>query len=137
MPEVPVSPIVGDVLDARAQADVETIALVGYVGVGIGDPPDVRLYPDADFARWMDIPQAKVVTSAPLSTFGSGRLQRTVVWVHAEFILEPVFNEGAVDFTDAFVSSEISTWQLLPATRLVAAQMLDLLPSLDHDPRST
>ena len=136
MPEVPVSPIVGEVLNTRDEVEGrEAIALVGYVGVGSirdGESPDVRLYPDADFARWMDIPQDMVVTSAPLTTFGSGRLQRTMVWVDAEF-----FTEEAVDFTGTFARSEISTWPLIPATRLVAAQMLDLLPDSAHDPRSS
>jgi hypothetical protein len=111
------------------------LALVGFVGPGNGT--DVRLYPDVDFGRWMDIPAADVVSHTALTTFNPGRLQRTVVWVDATTMLAPVFEQGRPDFTEAFVGSEISTWQLIPSTRLVAAEMLDLLPHLAYDPRST
>jgi hypothetical protein len=134
MPDVPVAPIVGTVLNAKADGQ-EALALVGFVGRGEGT--DVRLYPDVDFGRWMDIPAADVVTSTPLTTFNPGRLQRTVVWVDARSMLAPIFNPGAPNFAGTFAGSEISTWQLIPATRLVAAEMLDLLPHLAYDPRTT
>jgi hypothetical protein len=111
------------------------LALVGFVGSGNGT--DVRLYPDVDFGRWMDIPAADVVSHTALTTFNPGRLQRTVIWVDANTMLAPVFRQGRPVFTGAFVGSEISTWQLIPSTRLLAAEMLDLLPHLAYDPRST
>ena len=107
----------------------DVTALVGYVGPGRGD--DVRLYPDFDGHRWMDVPIDQIAHHAPLEDIGPGPAGRSVVWVQREWLNGPVFREDAlVDFADCFVGSWMSTWQLIPASRSVAAEMLDLLPRL-------
>jgi hypothetical protein len=108
----------------------EVLALVGYVGPGRNG--DVRLYSDIDVQRWMDIPQADIVGHCPLDAISSGKLGRTVVWVRQDSMFEPVFNAQSVlqALQSNFAGSWISTWPLIPGTRMVAAEFLDLLPRL-------
>ena len=127
----PASQAVQALLKEGSNETEAVTALVGFVGPGRGD--DIRLYPDIDFQRWMDIAPDEIVRSAPLTTFNSGRLERTVVWVKQEALMKPVFKPDSLqDFQDDFAGSWMSTWPLIPETRFVAAQILDLLPRLTH-----
>jgi hypothetical protein len=109
----------------------DVMALVGYVGPGRNQ--DIRLYPDIDFQRWMDIARDEIVASSPLDAFNSGRLERTVVWVKTQWMMDPVFKPNAFqNIQSDFVGSWMSTWPLIPGSRYVAAQILDLLPGLTH-----
>ena len=129
----PVSQLVTDVLNAAAARSEEPMALVGFVGNG-ATSNEIRLYPDIDFRRWMDIPLGEILHWVPLPNLNPGRLERTVVWVTSAWLRGPVFNPAAVINLNAnFAGSAMSTWQFVPDTRLLAAQMLDLLPHLTYD----
>jgi hypothetical protein len=128
--EVPVSDIVKDLLKEGSPDETQDVtALIGFVGPGRNG--DIRLYPDLDFQRWMDIPEKAIAGFSDLDSDAIQLTGRTVVWVQHDWILEPVFKEESlVDFADDFTGSWISTWPLIPQTRLVAAELLDLTPSL-------
>jgi hypothetical protein len=128
--EVPVSDIVKDLLKEGSSDETQDVtALIGFVGPGRNG--DIRLYPDLDFQRWMDIPESAIAGFSALDSDAIQLTGRTVVWVQHDWILEPVFKqESLIDFSDDFTGSWISTWPLIPQTRLVAAELLDLTPSL-------
>ena len=115
----------------------EAMALVGFAGPG-GDGI-VRLYPDINYQRWLDVPREQIVAHAPLATFNPGRPKRTVLWVKSDWMLEPVFKETAVDALNGQLvdANGMSSWQLVPGSRFVAAQVLDLLPHLAYDKKDT
>jgi hypothetical protein len=127
----PISPIVERLLKNGSNETEDVMALVGFVGPGRGG--DVRLYPDIDFQRWMDIPPGDIVDSSPLDADHTGLAGRTVVWVRQETMFQPVFKQDSfLDFEADFAGSWMSTWPLIPSTRYVAAQILDLLPRLSQ-----
>ena len=110
---------------------MEVTALVGFIGSGRGGA--IRVYPDSEGQRWMDVPLERVVSYASIGEVDVSPNARTVVWVDREWIRDPVFREDALtDFSEFFAEEEswISTWQLIPASRLVAADMLGLLADL-------
>jgi hypothetical protein len=126
----PTSAFIEALLDESGNTK-DVMALVGYVGPGRGE--DVRLYSDFDGQRWMDIPLEQIAHHAPFEDVesDSARPGRRVVWVQREWMNGHVFREDALtDFGDLFVDSWMSTWQLIPDTRMVAAGLLDLLPRL-------
>ena len=126
----PTSAIIEALLDESGNTK-DVMALVGYVGPGRGD--DVRLYSDFDGQRWMDIPLDQIAHQARLEDVERDPATpgRSVVWVQREWMNGHVFREDALtDFGEEFVDSWMSTWQLIPNTRMVAAEMLDLLPRL-------
>ena len=131
----PTSPIIEALLDEQTGNTKDVMALVGHVGPGRGD--DVRLYSDRDGQRWMDIPLDQVAHHVPLEDVEPGPVEpgQSVVWVQREWMNGPVFLEVALtDFEEFFAGSWMSTWQMIPDTRMVAAEMLDLLPRLtDRD----
>jgi hypothetical protein len=134
----PVSPIVELLLREDSAETKDVMALVGFVGPGRGS--DVRLYPDIDLQRWMDIPLEAIVAHRPLDDINSSRRGRTIVWVRRDAMFERVFKQGVLTeqaFADLFEGSWISTWPLLPETRLVAAELLDLVPHLAYSHKDT
>jgi hypothetical protein len=132
VPNPPSSRIVSRLLKDGSDTETEDVmALVGYVGPGRDG--DVRLYPDLDFHRWMDFRREDIVDSSPLDAGPAGLEGRTVVWVRRASMLDPVFKpESLEDFEDDFAGSWMSTWPLIPETRLVAAEILDLIPRLSY-----
>ena len=129
------TPIVERLLKEGSNETEDVTALVGFVGPGRDG--DVRLYPDLDFQRWMDIPPEDIVASSPLDADDMGLQgnRRTVVWVKHDAMFAPVFKEDSfLDFQDDFAGSWLSTWPLLPETRYVAAQVLGLVPRLPEMP---
>jgi hypothetical protein len=122
------------ILEPLVTEDLETkdvMALVGFVGPG--REGNIRLYPDVDCQRWMDVAQDEIVANSPLHAGPTGRLERRIVWVNREWMLDDVFKENVFqDIQNNFAGSWISIWPLIPGSRYVAAQMLDLLPRLTH-----
>jgi hypothetical protein len=117
--------------DERTGQPQEVTALVGFVGPGRGDA--VRIYPDEEGQRWMDVPLEHVVGHAPFADIDTTQPGRTVVWVERDWMRGAVFREDALtDFAEFFDEDDswISTWQLIPDSRLVAADMLGLLADL-------
>jgi hypothetical protein len=113
------------------------MALVGFAGPG-GDGV-VRLYPDINYQRWLDVPRAQIVAHTPLTTFNPGRPQRTVLWVDSDWMLAPVFQDTAVDALDAQLvdAHGMSVGPLLPGSRFVAAQLLDLIAHLAYEKKDS
>jgi len=112
--------------DSPGRETVQVMALVGFVGRGRGQ--DVRLFPDMDFQRYMDFSPDDIIDSAPLDDGGG----RTVVWVRSDTMFqEPLFSDEAAErLAELLQGSSMSTWPFIPATRYVAAQLLDLVPRL-------
>jgi hypothetical protein len=127
----PNSDIIERLRDDETGQPMEVTALVGFIGSGRGGA--VRVYPDEEGQRWMDVPLERVVSYASFGEVDARRPGRTVVWVDREWMRDPVFREDALTDFSAFFAEEdswISTWQLIPASRLVAADMLGLLADL-------
>ena len=134
----PVSDVIQGLLEDSGTNTMNVMALVGFVGPGRDD--DVRLYPDIDFQRWLDIPRDAIRHHEPLSNFNGSRHGRMVLWVDSATMLEPMFDPDQLTpatFEGAFAGSWMSTWSLVPETRLVAAEMLDLVPHLAYDKKDT
>ncbi len=115
-------------LKKRASVDTaDVVALLGFVGEG--RPGHIRIYPDVAYQRWMDLPENDVVDSAPLGAAAGGELEdRTVVWVKRDAMFKPLFAAGVLEMLDAqYTDGWISTWALIPDTRYLAAEMLDLI----------
>ncbi len=128
------SPIVQSLLkDGSPDETNDVMALLGFVGPGRNG--DVRLYPDVDFQRWMDVPPDAIAGHHELDSDDIRLTGRTVVWVQHDWIFEPVFKEDSlIDFQNDFTGSWMSTWPFIPKTRYVAAQVLGLVPRLPESP---
>lgn len=124
-PRNPIAERLIDDPDSPGRETVQVMALVGFVGIGRGE--DVRLFSDLDFQRYMDIPPGDIVDSAELDDGGG----RAVVWVRSDTMFEELFSdEAAAVLAGELQGSSMSTWPFIPATRYVAAQLLDLVPRL-------
>ena len=115
----------------------DAMALVGFAGPG--EDGCFRLYPDVNYRRWLEIPDSAVVHHAPLTDFNPGRPLRRIVWVESEWLLAPMFNAGLSNqIAQEFAAGGgMSTWPMVPESRLVAAEMLDLVPHLAYDKKDT
>jgi len=124
--------VVKRVEDRGTRDTTPAVALVGFVGDG-RDAKHIRLYPDVHYQRWMDIPKDDIVTfEAEHADDPDG--SRTVLWVHRDKLNEPLFQDGTIEDLDKkFVDGWISTWALIPESRYVAAEMLDLLAPWSGD----
>ena len=114
--------------EARKQLrDVPAVALVGFAEWW--DPDNLRLYPDHAYQRWMEIPKTDIRAKAQYDDVG-----RTVVWVDRDSLNEPLFQDGTIEQLDQmYAGAPISTWALIPATRFVAADLLDLIAPYGGD----
>jgi hypothetical protein len=99
----------------------DVIALVGFVGPRRDD--HVRIFPDPSYQRWLAIPADAIVDSEPAED------GRTFIWVTGDAMRAEMFTDNALAALDAELmpGGGMSTWNLLPDTRYVAAGMLDLL----------
>lgn len=114
-------PVVVRLQRSDRQETEDVIALVGFIGPR--QDGHVRIYPDAGYQRWLAIPADSIVDSEP------GDDGRTVIWVTGEAMRADMFTDNALAALDAELTPRggMSTWNLLPETRYVAAGMLDLL----------
>jgi hypothetical protein len=116
-------PTPNEIVERLQRSDGETedvIALIGFIGPRWDD--HFRLYPDAGYQRWLAIPADAIMDSAPA---GDGR---TLVWVTGDAMRAEMFTDNALPALDREFApgGGMSTWNLLPETRYVAAGMLDL-----------
>jgi hypothetical protein len=103
------------------------VALLGFVGAG-RDDRHIRLYPDIAYQRWMDVAKDDILDSAPFVSETNAADGRTVVWVDRDNLNEPLFGDDAIETLNGqFTGPWISTWALIPDSRYVAAELLDLL----------
>jgi hypothetical protein len=111
----------------------DVMALVGFAGPG--NDGCFRLYPDVNYQRWLEIPDSEVEFDAPLTDFNPGRPSRRIVWVKSKWLLAPMFDVALSDEIEGYftANSRMSTWPLVPGSRLVAAEVLDLVPHLTYD----
>jgi hypothetical protein len=112
----------------NANETEDVVALVGFVGAQ--REGNLRLYPDRNLQRWLEIPATNVKDSIRIDTddpLGG----RTVIWVDRDSMTAKVFDDGALaaleEHFEGGVDGWMSTWQLIPDNRYVAAEMLDLL----------
>jgi len=126
MPNPPPDPIVGRLGDPANLPDTEDVlALIGFVGPGRDG--GLRIHADRDLQRWLEIPAGATKDSQQIDP--GDELSRSVVWVDRQTMLLPIFTPAQSDGLDeAFAGAPLSTWNLIPETRLVAAQLLDLIP---------
>jgi hypothetical protein len=105
----------------------DVVALVGFIGPQ--REGHFRLYADRHLQRWLEIPVGNVKDSVRIDTedpLGG----RTIVWVDRDVMVGPVFDDGVFEAMQShFVDGWMSTWPLIPDNRLVAAEILGLLPS--------
>jgi hypothetical protein len=110
----------------------DMVALVGYIGPLQGGFR--RIYADHHLQRWLEIPDGKIVDSVRIDTddeLGG----RTVIWVRRDAMTTEVFHAGVLEAMESYFAEEhggMSTWPLVPDNRLVAADLLGLLPSWER-----
>jgi hypothetical protein len=98
------------------------VALLGFADTW-DQGSTLRLYPDVAYQRWMDIPTADIKAKAPYDDLG-----RTVVWVDRDSLNQPLFIDDTIELLDGrYAGAPISTWALIPDSRYVAAQLLELV----------
>ena len=130
VPDPPPDPIVDRLGDPANEPDTEdVIALNGFIGPGAAG--GFRIHPDRDLQRWVEVPA--IVDSQQLNP--GDALSRSVVWVDRQTMLEEIFeaspgvSDGRLDDVKrALADPPFSTWNLIPETRLAAAELLGLLP---------
>jgi hypothetical protein len=110
----------------------DVVSLIGFFDSGRTpegeDEPTVRMHSDQDMQRWLEIPHDAVVHREQID-LGDGFI-RSKVWVQREVMVEPMVSDDA--FTEILAALEqapLSTWNLIPETRLVAADLLGLIRS--------
>jgi hypothetical protein len=113
----------------------DTIALIGFV-VPTEVPPEepeseqqpvLRISPDTEGQRWLEIPFDDVIDRQQIDP--GNALTRSVVWARRTAMMQPILDEqqgSAVE--EALTGVPVSTWNLIPETRLVAAYLLSLIP---------
>jgi hypothetical protein len=107
----------------------DAVRLVGFVGEG---RQGFRIHPDRELQRWLEVPA--IIHSQPLDPEDAS--SRSEVWVDRQTMIESIFSNEQADQLDAALEpAPLSTWNLIPETRLAAAAMLRLLPSDDEEGR--
>jgi hypothetical protein len=130
IPDPSPDPIVGRLGDLDNEPDAEdVIALNGFVGPGAAG--GFRIHPDRDLQRWLEVPA--IVDSQQVNH--GDELSRSVVWVDRQMMLEDLFegepgqSDGRLDDVKRDLGDvPFSTWNLIPETRLAAADFLGLIP---------
>ena len=118
-------------LTRAANETEDVVALVGYVGPN--REGNLRIYADHHLQRWLEIPAGKVKDSIRIDgddPFGG----RTVIWVERDTMTAEVFDAEVLSALDQrfLGSARMSTWPLIPDSRIVAAEMLGLLATWDE-----
>ena len=123
--------------DAAPEVE-DVVALVGFVGPRDPEGP-LRLYADEDGQRYIEIPFADFVDSEPVP---DDKRQRTRIYVKRALMTDHTFGDPDPDpespqsqmlqnLQDAVVGPTLSLWQFLPQNRLVAAELLGMLPEVE------
>jgi hypothetical protein len=126
----PADPMVDRLGDPANQPDTEdVIALNGFIGPGAAG--GVRIHPDRDLQRWLEVPA--IVDSQQVNP--GDELSRSVIWVDRQMMLQDLFeaspgvSDGRLDDVKRDLGDvPFSTWNLIPETRLAAASFLGLIP---------
>ena len=125
-PNPPPDPVVERLRKAGSDNESEDVlALVGYVGPG--RPGHLRMHPDRDLRRWLEIPEGDILDSARVN-LDDPLGGRTMVWVNRDAMQLPLFSDNVLAALEAeFEHGAMSTWPLIPDSLQVAAEILDLL----------
>jgi hypothetical protein len=98
-----------------------SVVLTGYVDDPGGDT--LRIRPNRDDERWLEIPTASVISIEGAEN-GLKRVE-----VEGEIMFEDIFDEDVVrSVEEALAGAPISTWNLIPEDRITAAGLLELVP---------
>jgi hypothetical protein len=105
--------------------DVEdVISLVGFVGLEADG--NRRIFADAGLQRYLDIPATDLIHAEELPEEEGGRMR---VYVRREAMNAAIFDDGTLEALEGkILGARMSTWQFLPENRIVAAEVLGLLP---------
>jgi hypothetical protein len=96
-----------------------SVVLTGYVDDPDGDP--LRISPDRDDERWLEVPKASVISIEPANGLSSVEVER-------EIMTEDIFDEEKVGrVQEVLADAPISTWNLIPEDRITAAGLLELV----------
>jgi hypothetical protein len=114
----------------------DVVSLIGYVGEGRtpeGDTqPSVRIHPDRNLQRWLEVPRDKVIHSQQVDS--ESTLTRSIVWVDHSTMVDPILSEDGFDAVEAALGdAPLSSWNLIPYSRLVAARLLGLIWREDEE----
>ncbi len=123
----------------------DTIALLGYVVPAElpqeereetpEESPTLRIGPDLEGQRWLAIPFDKVIDRQ--QTEPGSEFTRSVVWVKRDVMMEPIFTGEQSDLLEeALAGAPLTTWNLVPETRLAAAYLLNLIRYEEEGPSS-
>jgi len=131
VPNPTADPIVDRLGDPDNQPETaDVIELVGFVGPG--RPGRLRIHPDRALQRWLEVPEGAVVDSQRVDP--GNELSRSVIWVDRQTMLEQIFeaapgqSDGRLDnVAQVLADVPFSTWNLIPETRLDAADLLGLI----------
>jgi hypothetical protein len=131
VPNPTADPIVARLADPANQPDVaDVIELVGYIGPG--RPGNLRIFPDRKLQRWLEVAEGAVVDSQRIEP--GNELSRSAIWVDRQTMLEEIFeaapgqSDGRLDEVARVLADvPFSTWNLIPETRLDAADLLGLI----------
>jgi hypothetical protein len=112
-------------------ASEDVVSLVGFVGPREPEGP-VRLYADEDGQRYMDIPFEDFIDAEPVPYDERGR---TRIYVKRDLMVANTFGDPQTQqmqvvqsLQDSIDGPTMSVWQFLPQNRLVAAEMLGMVP---------
>ena len=106
----------------------DVVSLIGFFERPGEDGPTVRIHSDQNMQRWLEIPHDAVVYRQPFD-LGDGFI-RSKVWVKREVMVEPmVTDEVFANILAALEPAPLSSWNLIPETRLVAADLLGMIRS--------
>lgn len=108
----------------------DVISIVGFVGTRDPDGP-LRLFADEEGQRYLDIPFDHLVDSEPVPYDDRGR---TRVFVKRGLMTDNAFEAEDVlpALEEKLLGPPMSLWQFLPQNRLVAADMLGMLPEYER-----
>lgn len=131
VPNPTADPIVARLADPANQPDVaDVIELVGYIGPG--RPGNLRIFPDRKLQRWLEVAEGAVVDSQRIEP--GNELSGSAIWVDRQTMLEEIFeaapgqSDGRLDEVARVLADvPFSTWNLIPETRLDAADLLGLI----------
>lgn len=104
----------------------DPVDLSGYVDDRDANP--VRIRPDSEDERWLEIPKGDVISIEP----AGGELSR--VKVKREALTREIFTkDDFVRLEEVFARAPrpLSTWNLIPEDLLTAAGLLELTPDME------
>lgn len=113
--------------DGTENETEDVISLVGYIGPRLADGP-MRLFADEEGQSFLEFEFDDFVDAEEIS--GDERMR---IYVKRKALVDNAFEEDVLDaLAPKVVGRPMSLWQFLPQNRLVAAEMLGMLPAYER-----